>query len=90
MNINFLQIKLSAEENEFTNSSLTAEKAVHFCFQQCEASLQFLHSLCQNKSFRERLLKNKVSTISFKKITFSSSFIIFCFLLNMICGWLLR
>ncbi|KNA22502.1 hypothetical protein SOVF_033670 [Spinacia oleracea] len=59
MNINFLQIKLSAEENEFTNSSLTAEKAVHFCFQQCEASLQFLHSLCQNKSFRERLLKNK-------------------------------
>ncbi|XP_021721428.1 nodulin homeobox-like isoform X2 [Chenopodium quinoa] len=60
MNINCLQIKLSAEENEFhSNSSLGAEKAVNFCWQQCEASLQFVQSLCQNKSFRERLLRNK-------------------------------
>uniref|UniRef100_A0A803MSE1 Nodulin homeobox N-terminal domain-containing protein n=1 Tax=Chenopodium quinoa TaxID=63459 RepID=A0A803MSE1_CHEQI len=60
MNINFLQIKLSADENEFhSNSSLGAEKAVNFCCQQCEASLQFLQSLCQNKSFRERLFRNK-------------------------------
>uniref|UniRef100_A0A803MSP8 Nodulin homeobox N-terminal domain-containing protein n=1 Tax=Chenopodium quinoa TaxID=63459 RepID=A0A803MSP8_CHEQI len=60
MNINFLQIKLSAEENEFhSNSSLGTEKAVNFCYQQCEASLQFLLSLCQNKSFRECLLRNK-------------------------------
>ncbi|XP_021715012.1 nodulin homeobox-like [Chenopodium quinoa] len=60
MNISFLQIKLSADENEFhSNSSLGAEKAINFCCQQCEASLQFLQSLCQNKSFRERLLRNK-------------------------------
>lgn len=60
MNINFLQIKLSTEENDFhLKSGLAAEKVAIFCCQQCEASLQFLLSLCQNKSFRERLLRNK-------------------------------
>ncbi|CAJ2660809.1 unnamed protein product [Trifolium pratense] len=40
-------------------SNLTAERVVFYLCQQCEASLQFLHSLCQQKSFKERLLRNK-------------------------------
>lgn len=60
MSINILQNKLSEAENDFhSKSSLTAERVVNFCCQQCEASLQFLQSLCQNKSFRERILRNK-------------------------------
>jgi hypothetical protein len=35
----------------------------HFICQQCEASLQFLWLLCQQKLFRDRILKNKVSYI---------------------------
>jgi hypothetical protein len=35
----------------------------HFICQQCEASLQFLLLLCQQKLFRDRILKNKVSYI---------------------------
>ncbi|XP_057538904.1 nodulin homeobox isoform X2 [Amaranthus tricolor] len=59
-NINFLQIKLSTDENQFnSNLSQSADKIVNFYCLQCEASLQFLQSLCQNKSFRERLLRNK-------------------------------
>lgn len=34
---------------------------VNFHCQQAEAALQFLHSLCQHKSFRDRVAKNKVS-----------------------------
>ncbi|XP_061375735.1 nodulin homeobox-like [Gastrolobium bilobum] len=40
-------------------SNLTAERVVYYLCQQCEASLQFLQSLCQQKLFKERLLKNK-------------------------------
>ncbi|WJX69540.1 hypothetical protein P8452_53767 [Trifolium repens] len=40
-------------------SNLTAERVVFYLCQQCEASLQFLQSLCQQKSFKERLLRNK-------------------------------
>ncbi|KAJ1383582.1 NDX1 homeobox protein [Sesbania bispinosa] len=40
-------------------SDLTAERVVYYLCQQCEASLQFLQSLCQQKLFKERLLKNK-------------------------------
>lgn len=59
-NINFLHIKLSADEKDiYSNPSLASEKTVYFCCQQCEASLQFLQSLCQHKSFRERVLRNK-------------------------------
>ncbi|XP_044503187.1 nodulin homeobox isoform X2 [Mangifera indica] len=47
----FLQIKLSDQ--------LTDEQVVNYICQQCEASLQFLQSLCQQKSFREHLLRNK-------------------------------
>ncbi|XP_031250869.1 nodulin homeobox isoform X2 [Pistacia vera] len=47
----FLQMKLSDQ--------LTDEQVVNYICQQCEASLQFLQSLCQQKNFRERLLRNK-------------------------------
>ncbi|XP_062171968.1 nodulin homeobox isoform X2 [Alnus glutinosa] len=58
--IGFLEIKLSAHHADFsTNSNLTAEQVVNYLCQQCEASLQFLQSLCQQKMFRERLLRNK-------------------------------
>ncbi|XP_027339938.1 nodulin homeobox-like isoform X2 [Abrus precatorius] len=40
-------------------SNFTAEQAAYYLCQQCEASLQFLQSLCQQKLFKERLLKNK-------------------------------
>jgi hypothetical protein len=60
--IGFLEIKLSAHHADFsTNSNLTAEQVVNYLCQQCEASLQFLQSLCQQKMFLERLLRNKVS-----------------------------
>jgi hypothetical protein len=45
-------------------SNLTAERVVFYLCQQCEASLQFLQSLCQQKSFKERLLRNKVSKLN--------------------------
>lgn len=49
--IKFLNLMLSSEH----------EQIVHSLCQQCEASLQFLQLLCQQKLFRERLLRNKVS-----------------------------
>lgn len=60
IDIKFLQTRLSAESADFCrNSSHTAEQKLNHLCQQCEASLQFLQSLCQQKLFRERLLKNK-------------------------------
>uniref|UniRef100_A0A0E0DN08 Uncharacterized protein n=1 Tax=Oryza meridionalis TaxID=40149 RepID=A0A0E0DN08_9ORYZ len=35
-------------------------RLTHFICQQCEASLQFLLLLCQQKLFRDRILKNKL------------------------------
>lgn len=62
--IRFLQVKLSAQHTDFNmGSSPTAEQVVNYLCQQCEASLQFLQTLCQQKLFRERLLRNKVSDI---------------------------
>lgn len=40
-------------------SNLTAERVVFYLCQQCEASLQLLRSLCQQKLFKEQLLRNK-------------------------------
>ncbi|GMY16535.1 nodulin homeobox-like isoform X2 [Fagus crenata] len=58
--IRFLDIKLSAQNPvSCMKSSLTAEQIVNYLCQQCEASLQFLQSLCQQKMFLERLLRNK-------------------------------
>ncbi|KAL7598262.1 hypothetical protein Lser_V15G27337 [Lactuca serriola] len=52
--INFLQVKLSAQHTDTYN----ADEVYSFCM-HCEASLQFLHSLCQLKLFRECIVKNK-------------------------------
>ncbi|KAJ0778763.1 putative nodulin homeobox protein [Helianthus annuus] len=49
--IQFLQVRLSGQ---YSN---TAE--IKGLCQHCEASLQFLQSLCQQRFFRERLVKNK-------------------------------
>lgn len=78
VDIRFFQMKLSALNNEVLCKKYSpqgAERtALNLC-QQCEASLQFLQSLCQQKMFRERLLRNKVacfmdhfSFIFFKKL----------------------
>ena len=59
--IEFLQIRLSTEHTDFDNkSNVTAEQMVNYLCHQCEASLQFLQLLCQQKLFREQLLSNKV------------------------------
>ncbi|XP_061373197.1 nodulin homeobox-like isoform X2 [Gastrolobium bilobum] len=55
-----LEITLVACFKDFSmESNLSAEQVVYYLCQQCEASLQFLQSLCQQKLFKERLLKNK-------------------------------
>ncbi|XP_028052139.1 nodulin homeobox-like isoform X1 [Camellia sinensis] len=60
VDIKFLHIKLSGQYTDLcTKSSCNAEGTLISMCQQCEASLQFLQSLCQQKSFRERLVKNK-------------------------------
>lgn len=63
IDIRFFQIKILALNSEVVcnKSSLpAAERTIHSLCQHCEASLQLLQSLCQQKIFRERLLKNKV------------------------------
>ncbi|KAJ6827290.1 nodulin homeobox isoform X1 [Iris pallida] len=60
--IRLLQSKLSALSNDILSKSSSlpaAERTASYLCQQCEASLQFLLSLCQQKMFRDRLLKNK-------------------------------
>ncbi|XP_027927191.1 nodulin homeobox isoform X1 [Vigna unguiculata] len=60
MVVSFLENTLGAyQEDVSVESNLTAEQIVYYLCQQCEASLQFLQSLCQQKLFKERLLKNK-------------------------------
>ncbi|KAK7261438.1 hypothetical protein RIF29_27749 [Crotalaria pallida] len=60
MVVRCLEISLSAYYKDFSmESNPTAERVVYYLCQQCEASLQFLQSLCQQKSFKERLLNNK-------------------------------
>lgn len=61
MVVRCLEISLSAYHKDFSmESNLIAERVVYYLCQQCEASMQFLQSLCQQKLFKERLLKNKV------------------------------
>ncbi|XVF33860.1 hypothetical protein REPUB_Repub18cG0008300 [Reevesia pubescens] len=58
--VRFLQNKLSAQHTDiFPKPSPTADSILNYLCQQCEASLQFLQLLCQQKPFRERLLRNK-------------------------------
>ncbi|XP_076889034.1 nodulin homeobox-like [Bidens hawaiensis] len=49
--IQFLQVRLTGMQSDLTE--------VNRLCQHCEASLQFLQSLCQQRFFRERLVKNK-------------------------------
>lgn len=59
--IKFLQTKLSAQSAESSgNITPTNEETLNHLCQQCESSLKFLHSLCQQKLLRERIVKNKV------------------------------
>ncbi|CAH1427647.1 unnamed protein product [Lactuca virosa] len=58
--INFLQVKLSAQHTDTYN----ANEVYSFCL-HCEASLQFIHSLCQRKLFRECIVKNKCNMMLF-------------------------
>lgn len=61
MIVSFLENALVAYHEDISvESNLTAEQMVYYLCQQCEASLQFLQSLCQQFFFKERLLKNKV------------------------------
>ncbi|CAJ1956082.1 unnamed protein product [Sphenostylis stenocarpa] len=60
MVVSFLENTLVAYHEDISvESNLTKEQIVYYLCQQCEASLQFLQSLCQQKLFKERLLKNK-------------------------------
>lgn len=60
VDVKFLLVMLSAHSADFfIKSNSVAEGTLNYLCQQCEASLQFLHSLCVQKSFRERLAKNK-------------------------------
>ncbi|KVI12443.1 hypothetical protein Ccrd_009123 [Cynara cardunculus var. scolymus] len=57
IDIQFLQARLLAQYTDAGIQSNLAE--VNRLCQHCEASLQFLQSLCQQRFFRERLVKNK-------------------------------
>ncbi|XP_020244804.1 nodulin homeobox isoform X2 [Asparagus officinalis] len=60
--IRLLCVKLSGLDKDIlckSSSLRAAETTANFLCQQCEVSLQFLLSLCQQKLFRDRLLKNK-------------------------------
>ncbi|KAK6141302.1 hypothetical protein DH2020_024938 [Rehmannia glutinosa] len=60
IDVKFLQTKLSVEQAEpSTSIPPTAEETLNHLCQQCDSSLQFLQSLCQQKLFRERIVKNK-------------------------------
>lgn len=61
IDVKYLQTKLSAEQGETSaNTTPTAEETLNHLCQQCDSSLQFLQSLCQQKLFRECIVKNKV------------------------------
>ncbi|KAL6907871.1 hypothetical protein ACP4OV_002041 [Aristida adscensionis] len=56
--VRLLSIKLSSI-GRVHPTDLVECRLAHFICQQCEASLQFLLLLCQQKLFRDRILKNK-------------------------------
>lgn len=74
--IRILRTKLSTLTDEvlLDKSSLPAAlRTAHYICQQCEASLQFLLSLCQQKSFRDRVLRNKVKSNNVQNSYFCST-----------------
>ncbi|CAK9327047.1 unnamed protein product [Citrullus colocynthis] len=56
--VKVLDLRLSTKNSDTTCTVPIAELINYLCL-QCEASLQFLQTLCQQKAFRERLLRNK-------------------------------
>ncbi|CAA0832079.1 Unknown protein [Striga hermonthica] len=61
IDVKYLQSKLSIEQTESSAGTppLTAEENLNHLCQQCDSSLHFLQSLCQEKSFRDCIIKNK-------------------------------
>ncbi|CAN6381931.1 unnamed protein product [Urochloa humidicola] len=57
--VRLLSIRLSTMGLSVTPVGSLECRLAHFICQQCEASLQFLLLLCQQKLFRDRILKNK-------------------------------
>ncbi|KAG0480473.1 hypothetical protein HPP92_011331 [Vanilla planifolia] len=60
--VRLLCMKLTMLQHDILCNSFslsTSEKIATYTCQQCEASLQYLLALCQQKLFRDRLLKNK-------------------------------
>lgn len=62
VDIKLLQIRLSAQHSDSSSKSspTTADEILDHLCQHYEASIQFLMLLCQQKLFREHLVKNKV------------------------------
>lgn len=57
-----LNTKLLTRRTDLTKRlGASSVGAISVHCQQAEAALQFLHSLCQHKLFRDRVAKNKVS-----------------------------
>ncbi|GAA0163043.1 homeodomain transcription factor [Lithospermum erythrorhizon] len=60
LDIKFLGAKISSVGAcSHVDSIAKNEEMLNYLCQQCEASMQFLQSLCQQKAFQERLVKNK-------------------------------
>ncbi|KAL3849810.1 hypothetical protein ACJIZ3_011692 [Penstemon smallii] len=60
IDVKVLQDKLSAGPAEASaNTSPSHGETLIHLYQQCDCSLQFLQALCQQKLFRERIVKNK-------------------------------
>ncbi|KAJ1276605.1 hypothetical protein BS78_05G227600 [Paspalum vaginatum] len=57
--VRLLGIRLSSMHTGFFPVGSLECRVAHFICQQCESSLQFLLLLCQQKLFRDRILKNK-------------------------------
>lgn len=67
VDVKFLHIILSSLNTDILNGKfthVTAERKANSICQHCEASLQFIVSLYQQKMFRDRVLLNKVCSIS--------------------------
>ena len=58
INVEVLRVKMSGGSPN-SLGSVAEESIEHLCV-QCEVSLTFLHLLCQQKNFRDRLVKHKV------------------------------
>lgn len=65
INVTVLQAKLSSQhvESRENTSPSDVETLIHLC-QQCECSLHFLKSCCDQKLFREFIVRNKVCSTS--------------------------